>query len=263
MTIQSNGSKLPGGITADEVQRLNEKFEGQSPQTVLEWALERFHPRIALSSSFGAEDVALIDMLWRINPQARIFTLDTLRLPTETYTVIDQIRARYGTNLEVFYPDMNRVRPMVEEHGFNLFYKSIEFRKLCCNVRKVEPLERAMADLVAWITGLRRDQATTRASVQKVEIDEAHGNRIKLNPLAEWTWEQVWEYVRANQVPYNELHDNGYPSIGCAPCTRAVRPGEDPRAGRWWWEGDPNAKECGLHVVATAHGPRLVRGENR
>ena len=235
----------------EEANHLNAQFEGKSPQAVLEWALERFHPRIALSSSFGAEDVVLIDMLWRINPQAHVFTLDTLRLPTETYTLMDQIRARYELDLQVFSPDLPRVTAMTKDHGFNLFYKSPELRKLCCEVRKVEPLERAMAHLDAWNTGLRRDQAPTRAAAQKVEFDEAHGNCIKLNPLAEWTWEQVLEYINDNTVPYNELHDKGFPSIGCAPCTRSVEPGEDPRAGRWWWEQDPDARECGLHVVHT------------
>ncbi len=249
-------SEVKVALSAEEVEDLNRKFEGKPPQAVLEWAVERFNTRLALSSSFGAEDVVLIDMLWRINPKARVFTLDTLRLPTETYTLMDQIRLRYGLELEVMYPDMERVAPMVEEHGFNLFYKAIELRKLCCGVRKVEPLERELAELDAWITGLRRDQATTRANVGIVELDEAHGSIAKLNPLADWTWEQVWEYIREYDVPYNELHDNRYPSIGCLPCTRAVEPNEDPRAGRWWWENDPNAKECGLHVVTAAGGAK-------
>ncbi len=247
-------SDVKAVLSEEKVQDLNRKFEGKPPQEVLEWALERFHPRLALASSFGAEDVVLIDMMWRLNSQARVFTLETLRLPTETYTVMDQIQARYEIEVEVLYPNLERVREMVEEHGFNLFYKSMEMRKLCCGIRKVEPLERALSDLDAWATGLRQDQAPTRTAVQKVEIDRGHGGMIKLNPLAEWSWEQVWEYIREHQVPYNELHDKGYPSIGCAPCTRAVKPGEDPRAGRWWWESDPAAKECGLHVVATAAG---------
>ena len=247
-------------LSEEEVQDLNRDFEGKPPQEVLEWALARFHPRLALASSFGAEDVVLIDMMWRLNSQARVFTLETLRLPTETYTVMDQIQARYEIEVEVLYPDLERVREMVEEHGFNLFYKSMEMRKLCCGIRKVEPLERALSDLDAWATGLRQDQAPTRTAVRKVEIDRGHGGMIKLNPLAEWSWEQVWEYIREHQIPYNELHDKGYPSIGCAPCTRAVKPGEDPRAGRWWWESDPAAKECGLHVVATVAGGPDVSG---
>ena len=249
-------SEVQVGLSVEEVEALNQEFEEKPPQAILEWGLERFHSRIALSSSFGAEDVVLIDMLWRIDPKARVFTLDTLRLPTETYTLMDQIRLRYELDLEVMYPDMERVAPMVEENGFNLFYKAMEMRKLCCGVRKVEPLERELSELDAWITGLRRDQATTRANVGKVELDEPHGNIAKLNPLADWTWEQVWEYIREYDVPYNELHDNGYPSIGCLPCTRAVQPGEDPRAGRWWWESDPNAKECGLHEVTAASGAK-------
>ncbi|MBI2855981.1 MAG: phosphoadenylyl-sulfate reductase [Chloroflexi bacterium] len=236
-------------LSPEEIDELNRSFEGKSPQVVLKWAMEKLHPRLALSSSFGAEDVALIDMLWRINPQARVFTLETLRLPTETYTVMDQIRVRYGIELEAFYPDMNEVASMVRDHGFNLFYKSEEFRKLCCGIRKVEPLERALSELDGWISGLRRDQAPTRTDIGKVELDIAHGNRIKINPLAEWTSDQVWEYIGENKVPYNELHDKNFPSIGCAPCTRAIEPGEDPRAGRWWWEQDPNAKECGIHVI--------------
>ena len=248
-------------LSPEEIQAANHELEDAPPQEVLEWGLERFGSRIALSSSFGAEDVTLIDMLWRIDPAPRVFTLDTLRLPTETYTLMDQIRTRYGIALEVFYPKLDSVAAMAEEHGFNLFYKALELRHLCCDLRKVEPLGRAMETLDAWITGLRRDQAATRANVAKVELDVAHGDRIKLNPLADWSSEQVWEYIRDQKVPYNELHDNGFPSIGCAPCTRAVEPGEDPRAGRWWWESDPNAKECGLHVVEAADGPHLVRSK--
>ena len=236
-------------LSAEEIETKNRELEDKSPQEVLEWALEAFHPRLALSSSFGAEDVVLIDMMWRINPSARVFTLETLRLPTETYTLMDQIRMRYGIELEAYYPDMAQVASMVAEHGFNLFYKAEEFRKLCCGIRKMEPLERALGGLDGWISGLRRDQAVTRVDIGKVELDVAHGNRIKINPLASWSFDHVWEYIHDNNVPYNELHDNGFPSIGCAPCTRAVGPEEDPRAGRWWWESDPNSKECGLHII--------------
>ena len=238
-------------LSQEEIDEKNREFEGKSPQAVLEWALETFHPRLALSSSFGVEDVALIDMMWRIDPSSRVFTLETLRLHTETYTVIDQIKMRYGVDVEAYYPDMDQVAGMVKEHGFNLFYKSEEFRKLCCGIRKMEPLGRALGALDAWVSGLRRDQAVTRVDIGKVELDAAHGNRIKINPLAEWSSDKVWAYVHENKVPYNELHDNGFPSIGCAPCTRPVSPDEDPRAGRWWWESDPNSKECGLHVIET------------
>lgn len=251
-------------LSTEDVARLSQEFEHKPPQALLEWALEQFHPRIALSSSFGAEDVVLIDMLWRINPKVRVFTLDTLRLPTETYTLIDQIKARYGISVEVFYPNLEAVAQMVEQNGFNLFYRAVEMRKLCCGVRKVEPVERALKDLDAWIAGLRRDQVVTRATTAKVEIDAAHPGKIKLNPLADWNWAQVWDYIKRYQVPYNALHDQDFPSIGCAPCTRAVKPGEDPRAGRWWWELDPAAKECGLHVVEPlAIGVKLSVEEKR
>ena len=250
----SEERRSDGALSLEEIHRLNDAFEGKPAEALLEWALERFHPRIALASSFGAEDVVLIDMLWRIQPQVRVFTLDTWRLHTETYDVIDRIRERYGIAVEIYTPDPTEVAEMVRAHGYNLMYRSVELRKLCCHVRKVKPLERALAGLEAWITGLRREQAVTRAHVAKIERDRAHGGRVKLNPLADWSWEQVWTYIRRHKVPYNVLHDRGYPSIGCAPCTRAVRPGEDPRAGRWWWEHDAAPRECGLHVAEWARG---------
>ncbi len=243
-------AKVSSVMSPEEVAEVSARMASKEPQEVLAWALGRLHPSIAISSSFGAEDVVLIDMAWRINPQVRVFTLDTLRLPTETYTLIDQVKLRYGMPIEVYYPKLESVSEMVEAHGFNLFYKGIDFRKLCCGIRKVEPVERALKDLDAWVSGLRRDQIVTRATISKVELDEAHPGKVKINPLADWTWEQVWGYIKSNQVPYNSLHDQGFPSIGCDPCTRAVKPGEDPRAGRWWWESDPSAKECGLHVVS-------------
>jgi phosphoadenosine phosphosulfate reductase len=236
-----------------EVERIREgqrsELQSRSAQELLAWALREFHPRIALAASFGAEDVVLIDMLVKLDPQARVFTLDTGRLPAETYSLMEAIRERYGLPIEAYFPQAEAVEAMVRDHGVNLFYTSIENRKLCCGVRKVDPLGRALAGLAAWITGLRREQAVTRAQVDKVEVDAEHGGLLKLNPLADWTWDEVWAYIRAHHVPYNALHDRGYPSIGCAPCTRAVAPGEDPRAGRWWWER-PETKECGLHPVA-------------
>ncbi|MBI3292312.1 MAG: phosphoadenylyl-sulfate reductase [Elusimicrobia bacterium] len=224
-----------------------QQLENQTAHEVVRWVLETFHPKVALASSFGAEDVVLIDMMVKVNPKARVFTLDTGRLPYETYEVMDAIREKYKISIEVMFPDTQAVETMVRERGLNLFYHSIENRKMCCGVRKVEPLKRALKGLDAWITGLRRDQGVTRTQVQKVERDLDHGNIIKVNPLADWTWDQVWAYIRANHIPYNKLHDQHYPSIGCAPCTRAVKHGEDPRAGRWWWEA-PEQKECGLHV---------------
>jgi len=238
-------------LTEQELVTIAERFENSSPQQVLKWADDRFGKRLALMSSFGLEDVALVDMLWRINPDSRIMTLDTLRLPTETYTLIDRIRARYGIDIEAFTPDMQATADMVGTHGYNLFFKTIDNRKLCCGIRKVEPLNRSLSSLDAWVTGLRRDQGMARGGTQIVEWDDGHLN-YKINPLANWSFEQVREYVDQHKVPYNELHDQGFPSIGCAPCTRAVEAGEDLRAGRWWWEDDPSAKECGLHEVEQA-----------
>jgi phosphoadenosine phosphosulfate reductase len=222
-------------------------LEAKTAEEVLEWALKTYGDRVALASSFGAEDVALVDMLARIDPAPRVFTLDTGRLPQGTYDVMEKIRDKYGLEIEIYYPDTKAVEDMVTRYGPNLFYKSVELRKLCCEIRKIEPLEKALKELSAWITGLRREQSVTRTEVKKVEIDASHNSIVKINPLADWSEEQVWRYIRENGVPYNALHDRNYPSIGCAPCTRAIKPGQDVRAGRWWWEA-PEHKECGLHI---------------
>lgn len=222
--------------------------EALDAKGVLKWALDTYHPRIALACSFQAESSVLIDMLYRLRgPAFRVFTLDTGRLNQETYDCMDAMRDRYGIKIEVIFPDAKRVEKMVREEGLNLFYRSVESRKLCCEIRKVEPLKRALKSLDAWMTGLRREQAPTRTDLLKVETDRNHGGIAKINPLIDWSHAQVWDYIREHNVPYNQLHDQGYPSIGCAPCTRAVKPGEDIRAGRWWWE-NLEAKECGLHV---------------
>jgi phosphoadenosine phosphosulfate reductase len=234
-----------------ELAALNERFASAHPAEVLRWVDETFGAGAVQMSSFGLEDVALYDLFWRVNPAARLLTLDTWRLPTETYTVMDQVRVRYGAVIEVHQPDPQAVAEMVAQRGFNGFYRGRENRVACCHVRKVEPLGRALAQAAAWVTGLRRDQGMDRGGIGIVEWDEAHAC-YKVNPLANWTYAQVRAYVSEHEVPYNALHDAGYPSIGCAPCTRAVAPDEDPRAGRWWWESDPNSKECGLHLVAPA-----------
>ncbi len=250
------------GLTSDEIAELNRRFTQAGPEALLRWALDRYGRRIAMASSFGAEDVVLIDMLARLDPAARVFTLDTLRLHTETYDVIDRIRARYGTEIEILYPELAAIDTMVKEHGYNAFYQSVENRKLCCQIRKVVPLDRMLGELDAWITGLRADQAATRTDTALIEMDIAHPGIVKINPIATWSSDQVWTYIRAHDVPYNGLHDQGFPSIGCAPCTRAVAPGEDPRAGRWWWEQDAAAKECGIHVAYDAAGkPIVMRGQ--
>jgi len=224
-------------------------FAQASAETVLGWALDKFSPRIALACSFQAEESVLIDMMHRLRgADFRIFTLDTGRLNQETYDCMDAIRARYGISVEVYLPEATKVQDMVRVGGVNLFYESVDQRKLCCAVRKVEPLNRALKNLDAWMTGLRREQAVTRGGFSKVEVDKDHGGILKINPLVEWSYDDVWNYVRENNVPFNRLHKQGYPSIGCAPCTRAVKPGEDLRAGRWWWE-NPETKECGLHLT--------------
>ena len=235
----------------------SEELESFSAEEILAWAFEAYHPRIALACSFQAEESVLIDMMSRLRgSDFRLFTLDTGRLNQETYDCMDAIRERYGVRVEAFFPDAARVEEMARTHGLNLFYKSVDFRKLCCGIRKVEPLNRALKNLDAWLTGLRREQAVTRADVRKVETDNDHGGIIKINPLVDWSHKEVWDYIRENHLPYNKLHDLGYPSIGCAPCTRAIQPGEDIRAGRWWWE-NPETKECGLH----AHGEGASAGK--
>jgi phosphoadenosine phosphosulfate reductase len=230
-----------------QIKKIAEEMEDQSAMEVLKWAINAYAPKIALASSFGAEDVILIDMMVKINKEkAKIFTLDTGRLNQETYDVMDAIRKKYGIQIEVYFPEQRETEEMVKIKGMNLMYESVENRKLCCEIRKVHPLNRALSKLDGWITGLRREQAITRANIYKLEIDSSHGNIAKINPLADWTNEMIWDYIHKNNVPYNKLHDSGYPSIGCEPCTRAVHRGEDPRAGRWWWE-NATQKECGLH----------------
>lgn len=201
--------------------------------------------RIALASSFGAEDQVLTDMLARIEPSARLFTLDTGRLFQETYDTMQASATRYGIRYEAYAPEASDIADLISIGGPNLFYNSVEKRKSCCEVRKLRPLRKVLSTVDAWICGLRRDQSVTRTGVELVSWD-AEFSIYKICPLFDWSEEQVWDYLKANNVPYNALHDRGFRSIGCAPCTRAVQPGEDIRAGRWWWES-PEHKECGLH----------------
>lgn len=225
--------------------RLNERFAGRKPEEVLEYFLGTYRGHIALASSLSIEDQVLTDMICRMMPETRIFTLDTGRLFPETYSLIERTNMTYGIRIQLFFPDYRQVEEMVARHGVNLFYESIEKRRLCCHIRKLEPLKRAFAGLKVWICGLRHGQSVTRTDVRLVEWDE-NNQLLKLNPLIAWTEEEVWAYIRKHGVPYNKLHDQGFPSIGCQPCTRAVAPGGDIRSGRWWWE-DPDHKECGLH----------------
>lgn len=232
-------------ISKEKIQELNARFEKKTPQEVLSYFLHEYKGRIALSSSLGIEDQALTHMVCNIDHSAKVFTLDTGRLFPETYSLIDNTNKHFGINIEVYFPESVRVEEMVRTKGINLFYDSIESRKECCKVRKIEPLKRAFQNLDVWICGLRKDQSITRFYSSMVEWDEANG-LVKINPLINWTEKMVWEYIRVHHVPYNELHDKGFPSIGCQPCTRAVAAGEDIRSGRWWWEA-PEHKECGLH----------------
>ena len=219
---------------------------------VLRVALDaRGRDRLALSASFGPEDIVLLDLLAGITERPRVFTLDTGRLPAETYELIDHVRDRFDVEVEVYFPEAAAVETMVRERGVNLFYSSVDDRLRCCDVRKVEPLRRALATVDGWVTGLRRDQTATRARTPKIALDLEHGLIWKVAPLADWTEADVWSYIRERDLPYNALHDQGYPSIGCQPCTRAVAPGDDPRSGRWWWETD-GSRECGLHVPSAA-----------
>ncbi|MBS0513477.1 MAG: phosphoadenylyl-sulfate reductase [Proteobacteria bacterium] len=201
---------------------------------------------LAFANSFGAEDMVLTDLILQAELPIEIFSLDTGRLPAETYALIGEVEKRYGVKLKIYFPDAGAVEQYVRTHGINGFYDSVELRKGCCGVRKMEPLRRALAGKKAWITGLRAAQSVTRTGMALREFDEGNGLE-KLNPLLDWSENEVWAYIRLFDVPYNALHDQFYPSIGCAPCTRAIAVGEDVRAGRWWWE-DPTTKECGLHV---------------
>lgn len=232
-------------MKAEEIKSLNERFRSAEPQEILRYFIERYGAKIALASSLGAEDQVLTQMVVNINPETTIFTLDTGRLFPETYDLIDRTSRKYKKNLQIYFPDNHKVQEMVNNKGINLFFESVENRKECCFVRKIEPLQRAFSGLDAWICGLRADQSVTRKDIDVVEWDE-NNNLLKINPLAFWSEEMLWDYINANKIPYNTLHDKGYPSIGCQPCTRAVEKGEDIRAGRWWWE-NPDTKECGLH----------------
>ena len=242
----NHDEKKPHSSLLSEIAN-TEKMESKSAPEILKWGFEKFGDKMVLASSFGAEDVVLIDMMCKINRNlTRVFTLDTGRLNQETYDLIDKIRKKYEIIVDAYFPNASDVEKMVATKGMNLMYDSIENRKLCCNLRKIEPLKRALKQFDCWITGLRREQTVTRNKILKIEIDSLNNNIIKLNPLADWTNDEIWKYIHENDIPYNELHDKGYPSIGCEPCPRAIKKGEDPRAGRWWWENGVH-KECGLH----------------
>jgi phosphoadenosine phosphosulfate reductase len=232
-------------MTREEIAELNKQFTDATPIEIITYFIEKHKDKIALASSLGAEDQVLTQMVTSVSKEAQIFTLDTGRLFPETYDLIDRTSKKYKVNLKVYFPKPEAIQKMVNEKGINLFFDSIENRKECCYNRKLEPLKRAFEGLEVWICGLRAEQSVTRTDIQVVEWDE-NNNILKINPLANWTEEEIWDYIKTNKIPYNPLHDKDYPSIGCQPCTRAIMPGEDVRAGRWYWE-NPDTKECGLH----------------
>jgi len=217
-----------------------------STRATLERIAGEFSPAV-FASSLAAEDMVLTDLILKAQLPIAIFSLETGRLHPETLAVLGAVKEKYGYDVALYRPEPAAVERYVTDNGRDAFYNSIEMRRECCRIRKVEPLGRALAGKKAWVTGQRRAQSATRTELAIQEDDPAHG-MVKFNPLADWSEDDVWNYIRANDVPYNALHDQGFPSIGCAPCTRAVEPGEDVRAGRWWWE-NPESKECGLHIV--------------
>jgi len=229
------------------LEKINKDLEGKTALDIVKWAYNTFeHDFVKLSTSFGAEGIALIHMLANTVESPRIFTIDTGRLFHSTYDVWQEVIDKYNVNIETYYPDANDVAELVSKAGPNLFYKSVENRKKCCYVRKVKPLKKALDDAQAWISGLRRSQAESRGSIQTVSFNETH-DCYKIAPLVNWSEADVWEYIRNNGIPYDKHHDRGYFTIGCEPCTRPVRPAEGLRSGRWWWE-DAEQKECGLHI---------------
>jgi thioredoxin-dependent adenylylsulfate APS reductase len=229
-----------------EAGQLAVELDDATPQEVIAYALDRWGSQVAICTSFQAEGMAILDMAWRIDPKVRLFTVDTGRLHQETYDVMETVRQRYGIEVEVYFPDARQIENMVRRFGPNLFQRSVQARLVCCNTRKVEPIRGVLEGLDAWITGLRRDQWASRANIRKIEIDHDHGGLTKISPLADWTLDEVKEYNERYDVPVHPLYEKGYTSIGCAPCTRPTAVGEDPRAGRWWWETNA-PKECGIH----------------
>lgn len=230
-----------------EIGEIAMELDDREPEDVIEWAVDAIGDRLAIVTALQADGMVVLDMATRIKPDIKVITVDTGRLPQETYDFIDQVRTHYPeTRWEIPFPEATEVEAMVQRRGANLFRSSVEERMLCCNIRKVRPLVKALQPLDGWFTGLRRDQWASRAAIQKVQLDHDHEGIVKINALADWEGDDVWDYIRANGVPTHPLYEKGYTSFGCAPCTRPINEGEDDRAGRWWWEtGAP--KECGIH----------------
>jgi phosphoadenosine phosphosulfate reductase len=229
----------------NNIEEFNSKFKALNTKELLQLATSKHLNGIVFTSSMGAEDQVLTEILSSFDSNVEIVTLDTGRLPYETYKTIEDTEKKYGKKIRILFPDAISVETMVNGKGINLFYESVDNRKECCNVRKLEPLGKFLQNKTLWITGLRKEQSLTRTDMKFAEWDEKFSIQ-KINPLLDWTEKEVWAYIKEKNIPYNELHDKGYPSIGCAPCSRAIEAGEDIRAGRWWWE-NPESKECGLH----------------
>ncbi len=230
----------------ENINTLIEEFKNLSAEDRIKLAIKKFSAdKITFASSLGLEDQIITHIIMNITKDIKIFTLDTGRLFQETYNTIDRTENYYGFKFKIYFPDAEMVEKMVNEKGINLFYESVENRKLCCHIRKVVPLKRALKGFLCWITGLRREQSITRKELEVIEWD-GNNNLYKLNPIYDWSLDQVWDFIKKNKIPYNKLHDEGFISIGCAPCTRPIKQGENIRDGRWWWE-NPEHKECGLH----------------
>ncbi len=244
MITQANKTHIDKIDIDDElIKIINEK--SKNVISLIQKNIEKYNS-VAFANSLGAEDMVLIDLIQKNKLSVEAFSIDTGRLPPETYNLIQKAEDKYQFKIKLYFPDHQKVESYVNTNGINAFYNSIDLRKSCCAIRKVEPLNRALKDKKVWITGMRQEQSQTRFALKEEEFDETHQSQ-KLNPLSTWSELEVWAYIKINDVPYNTLHDQFYPSIGCAPCTRAISAGEDIRAGRWWWE-DPQNKECGLHV---------------
>jgi len=244
MITQANKTHIDKIDIDDELIKIIDE-KSKNVISLIQKNIEKYSS-VAFANSLGAEDMVLIDLIQKNKLSVEAFSIDTGRLPPETYNLIQKVEDKYQFKIKLYFPDHQKVESYVNTNGINAFYNSVDLRKSCCAIRKVEPLNRALKDKKVWITGMRQEQSQTRFALKEEEFDEAHQSQ-KLNPLSTWSELEVWAYIKINDVPYNTLHDQFYPSIGCAPCTRAISAGEDIRAGRWWWE-DPQNKECGLHV---------------
>lgn len=233
-------------MSSPDLKTLPDLPAGSSAEAILRAGIAAADGPVKLACSFSVEDMVLVDLIQRLQLPVGLFALDTGRLNEETYLTSESLRERYGVTIDWYFPERTAVEELERSQGLYSFRESLAKRHECCRIRKVEPLGRALAGLAGWVTGLRRAQSVTRSAIAALEHDAAHGNILKINPLVDWTDAEVWAYAEENRIPVNPLHKRGYPSIGCAPCTRAIEPGEHPRAGRWWWE-DPEHKECGLH----------------